>query len=331
MSANTYPTAILRILIVLFATFTLNTSILDAAQQHHAPTPCSSEVPLLPGDTWRDPGTSDGVACFSLDLDATDLRSADVLIVELSLPADAPRAHVTATSAESKSVALLQTATTLVLDATPGRYQIRVAIDDPELPLAPFRLNIDLTSVLTKDENDAELEIEPDPLVACGGPRTKDENDAELEIEPDPLAAPNGTISSNLASATIWLDQLQGIADADDQGDTFLRATSLPVGQSIEGAITNNWGDDDDVIRFDVTTVGPVGIQLESASTLGFELFDAHGQRLDWVTGVDEIRLVRALVPGRYFVRISGGDVGVATYTLGLSPRNRREVRQVAR
>lgn len=95
---------------------------------------------------------------------------------------------------------------------------------------------------------------------------------------------------------------------------------------SAAGRIDNGWGDDQDffVFEIDATRTLSVAISGEIATTAA--LYDSHGQRLAVPEsgGLDEeLRLVKTLTPGLYFLRLESGDRRSGAYALTVEPLRR--------
>ena len=233
--------------------------------------------------------------------------------------------------------------------APAGTWLVRVHAQDPSRPLPAYRLASRFveaapSEVTWKSEEDGELEIEGDGLIAgCGGFGTmafllKSEEDGELEIEGDGLVAGCGGFATMAFLRKSEEDgelEIEGdglvagcvdraaeirralCAAEDDHGDTLNCAT--PMRCRIHGELANGWGDDVDAFRFRVDGWRTVAIAARGA-TRG-ELFDAAGQRLDVARGDAGFRLVRTLSPGTYFVRVAGESEGF--YGLEVRPLGR--------
>ncbi len=290
----------------------------STASPLHADRSCASIVPLVAGETWRDPGSDAGdTACFDLDLAADG-----VLMVEVSAAATAAPVRLSRDQGATAASRLRQSATSLVLAARAGSHRLRVEAEDPRQPLPTFVLRSRFLAG-AKGETDSETEIDPDPVVAPGD---KGETDSETEIDPDPLAG-DPVASLHDLSAPLLGSRLGALCrqgEVDDHGDGFACATALVWGKRASGEIGNGWGDDGDVFRFRVKALGAVEIEAGGDSELVAELYDRHGQRLDLaVGGGDGLRRVRTLAPGVYFLRLEGRDGGAGRYSLAVGPASR--------
>ena len=163
-------------------------------------------------------------------------------------------------------------------------------------------------------ENEDEIEIDgfADPSHNYG------ENEDEIEI--DGFAAPEKL------SLSAGLRQLCRLGETDDHGDSFACATSLKPGDAIRGEIGNGWGDDVDTFRFELggTSADLRIVTIETLGNVGTVgvLFNQHGQRLERIDNGgygENFRIVRALRPGVYYVRVEGFDSAEGDYSLRVS------------
>ena len=262
---------------------------------------CTSGIPLNSGEVWQDGGGQTEGSCFRVDITESSL-----LVFQLRQPAVAARAHLAgiADDGEVDGRLLHHSPATLVAAVTPGVYHLQVAADDSTKALGVFQLRFDRLRIPTKDENDPELDPEPNPLVVpcigCQGLPDFDENDPELDPEPNPLRMPGLSISSDLSRVSgLGRAQLATLC-GDHDADSFLCAVALET-EPVLGAAFEK----DTIFRFPVRRLGPVEIRAEGDGIA--ELYDRHGQRLEVLSGESgEIRGVRTLVPGVYFLRVAG-------------------------
>ncbi|MEM9598984.1 MAG: hypothetical protein AAGD06_32245, partial [Acidobacteriota bacterium] len=100
-------------------------------------------------------------------------------------------------------------------------------------------------------------------------------------------------------------------ASVDDHGDTFSCATVLALGQDVKARLHHPLSDDADVFTFSMTRFGTVDILTEGPGIRG-ALYDDAGHRLALDAGWDGrgSRIVRALDPGRYFLRLENARPG---------------------
>ncbi len=281
-----------------------------AAAEARDPAACAAVVPIAAGETWRGPGGSVGEArCFRVragepGLFTLDLSSPEEPTTGLRLEVSAAGFAVVRGAAGNLTVEL----------AAAGTVDVRVATQDPLLALPPFKLRAAFLAarrLAARDEDDDEMEIEPDPL------HSRDEDDDEMEIEPDPRAYG----LSQLPAA--WAAELCRRGEVDDHGDTFACATPIRGELAAAGEIEGSWGDDEDVFRFRLTAPRILEIVSEGPTATVGELLDRFGHRLGLGDGGARgggFRLVRALAPGTYFVRISGAGAAAGPYVLRVQP-----------
>ena len=318
-------------MLALFALFALGPICLRAQGIEGSVPVCDSVVPLLVGETWRDAGAQSTSACFAIEIESSGLLS-----VELILPATSPRAYLTLGGDDdaAETTVLGRSSTSLLLVAASGNLGLRVASDDPRLPLAPFRLRTEWTDPDAEGEDDTEIELEPNPL---SGGCHNGEDDTEIELEPNPLTGgchngeddteielePNpltGSVSGKVFDLSpiqnLGGPRLNGLCrssfdrgEGDDDSDGLLCASELEAGREVSGVIANDWGDDVDVFRFEVETLAPVELLARVSDGIGelvAELYDHRGQRLQVEVGDSStLRLVRTLGPGSFFLALS--------------------------
>ncbi|MEM7356454.1 MAG: hypothetical protein AAF657_36905 [Acidobacteriota bacterium] len=122
----------------------------------------------------------------------------------------------------------------------------------------------------------------------------------EIEIEPETTLPHSSTV---------------------DHADAITFATLLEVPGTVTGEIANAWGDDIDVFAFDLSQERIVILEtFGDTDTIG-GLLDASGRLLavDDDGGVGgNVRLVRALLPGRYFARVEGSLGAEGSYIVSL-------------
>jgi len=179
------------------------------------------------------------------------------------------------------------------------------------------------------DTKDDEHEVDPDPLLV--GPAAQDgrwirftsagEREAIVSWLADWISS--GAVGEGVRllaggalseAPMLRLDLAARCRDDanDDHGDTFACATAIGPG-TMAAELENGWGDDEDVFRFRLDEMRSVTIEAPGAS-LG--LYDRSGQRLAAEGGAV---VVRTLLPGTYFVRVGGGEVGAYELTLASS------------
>ena len=313
--------------------------------------PCAP-VDLQAGDTWRADGTTDDGGCF-----AVTVAERGRLAVELISPVDGPETrlalHCSSTLPWTRR--LSHTPSHLHMEAVPGVYRFRVRPIDPDAPMPAFRvqsrfapgaptkgeddheLEIEVDPLLaatcledpTKGEDDHELEIEVDPLLWPASPPTKGEDDHELEIEVDPLVAAASceapTKGEDDHELEIEVDPLVAQTGSlcvpnldDDHSDGTLCAAPLTVdglGARIHGELSNDWGDDQDVYAFTLKRPSTVRLTIDALlGSVSTALYDADGQRVHHLARRNG--WVRRLKAGTYHLRLDG-DHGTP-YDLGL-------------
>ena len=191
--------------------------------------------------------------------------------------------------------------------------------DDDELEIDPNPA----TDPLPRDvpnqggEDDDELEIDPNPStypLPQDVPNQDGEDDDELEIDPNPSTHP---LSDKL-------NELCRAGEVDDHGDSFTCATILYSGQPITGEVRNGWGDDVDAFAIELggsqaEELWSLTIEIASDVDTIVEIYDRSGTRLEKTVvdgGRDDVRIVRTLRPGVYFVRIGGQYGAEGAYEL---------------
>ncbi len=220
-----------------------------------------------------------------------------------------------------------------------GSWRIRVRAEDPLRPLPAYRLasrfvEAARTEVIWKSEEDGELEIEGEGIVAgCASSPLKSEEDGELEIEGEGIVA--GCVSPAFKSEEDGELEIEGegivagcagradeirqalcdAEDGDDHGDILTCATRVRC--RAVGELANGWGDDADVFRFRVGRWQTVEVAARGGDGIRGELLGGDGQRLEIAEGIGGgFRLVRTLGPGDYFVKVSGEAAGSYRLTI---------------
>ncbi len=142
-----------------------------------------------------------------------------------------------------------------------------------------------------KGSDPNEDEPDPDPKAFKGSDPNEDEPD------PDPMAA-----------APEELARICRRIVADDHGDVPACAARLAVGVAVDGTLGDVRGDDGDVFFFVVRELTTVTVETRGTAALRVVLLDRHGHVLSRDGGEASARLVKTLVPGLYFVRLTGED-----------------------
>lgn len=187
---------------------------------------------------------------------------------------------------------------------------------DPDHPASQERdaLLLDLLSprpaVTTKGDPE---EVDPDP-------------DALGSTTPERSASAGGARSSVLFyepfCPTAMIDQ------GDDHADAMSCATSIRSGATVAGRLDDlheDGADDSDVFRIELGKLTTLDIATRGDDTFG-TLYDASGQELtsddDGADGAG-FRIVRALAPGRYYVRVEAVGGAAGAYELSVTTRDR--------
>ena len=318
---------------------------------------CETAVPLDLPDRWRGAATERG------ELLRFDVPSASVVTLDVTAPLAAPVEPELVVldpgpcgGLQSDAFAYItRTPTHQVLAIrAPGELFIRVAAQDPVVPLGSYKLTANLeerahigrfekTGDPAEDEPDPDpfangcfrktgdpAEDEPDPDPFADGCFRKTGDPAEDEPDPDPFADGCFRKTGDPAEDEPDPDPLSGSqchsTEVDDHGDTLTCATPLRLGDRTGGEISNDWGDDEDVFTFVLTELAAVEIETAGETDTAGTLYDRHAQRL--AVGDDgrdgNFRIVRTLVPGRYFVRVEGGHRAQGRYHLSIREVSRR-------
>ncbi|MCP4662826.1 MAG: hypothetical protein GY856_46125, partial [bacterium] len=141
-------------------------------------------------------------------------------------------------------------------------------------------------------------------------------------VDPDPNTQPV-TVGPDA-----WIDRVvhyEGVCAPagkdDDHGDTFACATPLRLGRRVEGEIGNAWDDDLDVFALTLSEVTTVEVTVTGDAGASAALHGCSGQRLASERDDPDGRLVATLGPGRYYVRVEGGDAAAGAYELTVTAR----------
>lgn len=278
--------------------------------------PCSSAVPLALDATWRGPADAAGAThCLEVEVPASGF-----LALDLSTPGATSRAVLVPLDARS-GVHVRRTATGTVIAAPrPGAVRFRVTAEDHRAELPPYKARVAFVAGLhAKDEDNGEIEVDPDPLAYCGAASLKDEDNGEIEVDPDPAVHCAHDLAAASALLTAKLAAVCGLGEVDDHGDVALCATPVGVNKAYTGELGNGRGDDEDVFRFRLTEPRTVEITSTGAVDTFGHLFDRFGHRL--ASGGDGagFRIVRALGPGTYFVRVEGRQGAAGSYSIAIA------------
>ncbi len=218
-----------------------------------------------------------------------------------------------------------------------GTHYLRVRAHDPAQPLGDYRLSVHFVALeplrhtASGRAKSEEVEVDPFPEGFADNGWNKSE---EVEVDPFPEGfADNGWNKSEEVEVdpfpegfadikgTDWTEACRRTTD-DDHGDGFPCATPLILDRGHHGAIDNDWGDDEDVFEISLTRPSTVRIEIrgQTLEAADLALHDQRGQRLaDAPTDpADDLRLVRWLEPGRYFLRLAGRYGSEGTYEVSL-------------
>ncbi|HSK78845.1 MAG TPA: hypothetical protein VLQ45_20485 [Thermoanaerobaculia bacterium] len=104
----------------------------------------------------------------------------------------------------------------------------------------------------------------------------------------------------------------------DDHGDSFLCATGLAVGETVDGAIGD--AGDRDVFSFALAAAATVEIESFGTTDVSAWLHGAEGALVATVDGQGgNVHLFESLAPGRYFLRIAGSNGAEGSYQVSVS------------
>ncbi len=182
---------------------------------------------------------------------------------------------------------------------------------------------------LPENSEPEPIEVEPEGLRTCMFPERSTEPEP-IEVEPEGLRG--GFLPENSEPEPIEvepeglggrgpLDALCNAGERDDHADALLCATPMALGRSIRGEMDNGWGDDHDVFSFELTAAGTVRVATAGEVDTFGGLYDRRGQRLAAAASGGEganFRLVKALPPGLYFVRVEAEAWTEGSYSLGV-------------
>ena len=189
----------------------------------------------------------------------------------------------------------------LVLDIrVPGSFFLAVSAEDPSRGLNGYKLHNTFVADVTPTAEGHRIATSPHVAPAIYSFEAyKDVEEEEDETDPD-LIGPCPP------------------SEADDHGDTPLCATPLRSGSATAGRIENGYGDDEDYFTFALDAQETVSIEITEGQSRHGALYDEKQQRL---TSCDsrnpnDVRIVRTLGPGRYYVRIESSDGTEGPYRL---------------
>ncbi len=194
-----------------------------------------------------------------------------------------------------------ETPQSLVVDIpTPGNYFLAVSAEDPAQLLKDYRIRNTFIADSRIPTETYKVKTSPD-----GTPEIsffeafKDVEEEEDETDPDLLG-------------------LCPLGEIDDHGDTPHCATPLESGSATGGRIENGFGDDEDYFIFALEAQETVAIETTEGQGRVGVLYDERHQRLTSCDGrtSSDVRIVRTLGPGRYYVRIESPDGTEGPYRL---------------
>jgi len=153
---------------------------------------------------------------------------------------------------------------------------------------------------------------------------------AEPEVvDPDPGTAADPGVPAPPDQQVLFYEGACGPTppeEADDHADSTACATAfdLAAGRRLAGEIGNRWHDDSDLFRFVLDAPATIDVTTRGHTDTFGVLHDRSGQRL---TANDDggegrnFRIVRTLLPGRYFVRVEGAGGAEGAYELSITVR----------
>ena len=292
-------------------------------------------IPLVAGEVWRASGPAAAESqCFVLDV-----ATPGILTVEARVPsAIESEPRLIAIDPPGPGSVLARQASHLTFQASAGPWRFCASAQDPRLGLEELEVVTAFVEHVPgkngnpdddggNGEDPREIEIEPDGLVAgpcvSGFHKSNPDDDGgngedprEIEIEPDGFAA--GSCALALAQAELC-HRLDGASGHDDHGDTFLCATPAFRGLALEGELFDASGDDHDVFELTVTRLETIELRTSGEVDTFGSLYDSRGYRL--ATGEDggdgeNFRLVKTLLPGRYFIQVESARRDEGVYRL---------------
>ncbi len=239
--------------------------------------------------------------------------------------------------------------------AQPGTYLFRLIAQDPEKSLAEVKLTTgfargELGYEVLSAELTRFLELQLDPVGRDGEPAEDPEPEEDPEVDTvDPVGRneepeeeedpdidtvdPVGRslwppallpfLRAEIAQAFLATrrGELCPRLEADDHGDTFACATPVRLDQSLHGELRDGWSFDEDIFVFSLAKVATIEITTRGdADTFG-SLYDRFGHRLarddDSGAGAN-LRIVKTLAPGRYYLRLEGSRRATGSYSLSV-------------
>ncbi len=254
---------------------------------------------------------------------AVEVPEAGIVMVELTVPGSAPAdpklalvsSACNATWGDCDPTILSRSVSRLLLAVgEPATYFFRAAAQDPLMSLGSYRLTTGFVALDVPTAFDSEGY--PDEKVVRIKPKG-DPDEEVIEIDPDSDLRYEVPLHPKLR-------ELCRTAEIDDHADTFLCSTRLVPGREVAGGIGNFWGDDIDVFYLILEgspeeTLWTLSVETTGNGDTFGGLYDRHGHRLeaddDGGHGAN-FRVVKALAPGLYFVRVEGRYGAEAPYAL---------------
>lgn len=169
----------------------------------------------------------------------------------------------------------------------PGSYVFCVAAQDPGRPLEELKVRTGFAAAAFAKEGDPE----------------------EDEPPPDPKARARA------------IRAICRLGEVDDHGDSPFCAT--PLHRRAGGELGNDWGDDHDYFVLTVGELETFRIRSTGETDTFGSLYDHRGYRIaaddDGGPGAN-FRIVKTLVPGRYWIRVEGRGGAEGAYRLHADP-----------
>ncbi len=254
---------------------------------------------------------------------AVEVPEAGIVSVELTAPGSAPAEPKLALVSPACSApwgdcgpTILSRSVSRLLLAVgkPGTCLFRATAQDPLVPLGSHKLTtgfvaLDVPAAFASEGYPSEELIKIKPK--------GDPDEEVIEIDPDSDRRYEDPRHAKLR-------ELCRTIEIDDHADTFLCATRLIPGREVAGEIGNSQGDDVDLFFLTLEgspeeTLWTLAVETTGdGDTLG-GLYDRHGHRLaadDDGGHAGNFRMVKALAPGMYFVRVEGRYGSEAPYAL---------------
>lgn len=125
----------------------------------------------------------------------------------------------------------------------------------------------------------------------------------------------SGVIKIQVDGSGTLLLNVCNLDEGDDHGDSFVCATGLAVGETVDGAIGD--AGDRDVFSFALAAAATVEIERFGTAAVSAWLHGAEGALVAADDGNGH--LAESLAPGRYFLRIAGSNGAEGSYQLSVS------------